>query len=359
MVALAMGVRLSYAVLVPVFACAIFIYPFDQGIRSRLRNAAIYASGLFIGLLPALILYLMAPGPFFYGNYVYPHWNPIYRQILLHPEVMTVVQKAKFFRQLVHRSPIDLLLYWAGLIYLPVALVQLLRFKDRFHFEALFAAGLSLVLFLSAFGPTPSQPQYFFAPLPFLVIVFLYALSDIIRKKLWPGIALVSFALILIISNKTASKVSADLAGLRHPEDWQPLQLHRFALQIQALVPEGKVLTLAPIVPLEAGLDTYEMFAVGPFSWRTANLLGKQMREEYRIISYKELDAFLESDPPSAILVGVEANYEGFRPGDDGGLERPFIDYAVRSGFRPIEFPNEFAGIPTTLWVREDTPGGH
>jgi hypothetical protein len=57
--------------------------------------------------------------------------------------------------------------------------------------------------------------------------------------------------------------------------------------------------------------------------------------------------------PPGAILVGVEANQEGFKPGDDGGLEKYFIDYAVQSRFKPVEFPTEFAGIPTTLWVRD------
>jgi 4-amino-4-deoxy-L-arabinose transferase-like glycosyltransferase len=354
LVGFAMGVRLTYAVLIVAFGLAVFIYPFNQEIRSRLRNVLIFGSGVFLILLPIFFLFLIAPDQFIYGNYIYPRLNPIYRTILLHAEVMTVVEKVQYFFETVLNNPVDILIYSATLIYSFVAFIKLLRHKDQFHFEAVFAAGLSLVLFLTAFAPTPTQPQYYFAPLPFLLIVLLYGISEVSPNKPVLSIALLIFTFTLIVFNGTFSKIAVDIAGLRHPEDWQPVQLHNFALKIKTLVPEGKVLTLAPIIPLEAGLDTYEMFAVGPFSWRTAQLLGEQKRKEYRIISYEELDTFLKANPPTAILIGVEANYEGFQPGDDGGLERPFLNYAIQSGYKPIEFPTDFAGIPTTLYIRQN-----
>jgi hypothetical protein len=99
-------------------------------------------------------------------------------------------------------------------------------------------------------------------------------------------------------------------------------------------VHDGKVLTLAPIFPLEGKLDIYEEFATGPFMWRTADLVDKKDRKRLRIISENELDSYLTKKPPVAIFIGFE-----------GGLEKPMFLYAQKNRFKKQVLANH------ELWV--------
>jgi 4-amino-4-deoxy-L-arabinose transferase-like glycosyltransferase len=351
---LAVCVRLSYAVLLPAFSCILIIYPFGRSLSKRIKDVSAFGAGVFLALLPALLLFFAAPKQFIYGNYIYIRLNTLYRQTLGYSTSMTLSDKVSTFFQSVLNHPINMFLYFPALLYTGYALFRFFKTRDPDHFEALAVAGISLGLFLSAFAPTPLWPQYFFAPLPFLVILLLYALRDLGKMSLSIGYAAMGSLAFIFFLNGIISSTLSDLNGLRNPETWQPVQIHEFAKDVKTYTQEGKVLTLAPIIPLEAGLDTYEMFAVGPFSWRTAQILGEDKRQEYSIISFHELEEFLEADPPQAILTGMEENNEGFLAGAGytGWLEKPFIDYAKKYGYSPVDIPIQFADIHPVLWVR-------
>lgn len=353
MAGLATGIRLSYAVLIPAFACAILVYPFEQSIISRLRNVFKYGIGTLMATIPFLVTYLLAPRQFYYGNYIYTRLNTIYREMLSFTDAMTLSSKIGLFSRVVLSNPANFLLYLITFLLLLIGLVKLIRTRDKSYFQVVFVGGLSLVLFLTAFAPTPAWPQYFIAPLPFLIIGFLYGLAEIEKK--WPTYSwvLIGTALISILLSGGIGSIGNAISELKNIEKWKPIQLHQLAIEVHEYVPDGKVLTLAPIIPLEVGLDIYEIFAVGPFSWRTAHLIGESARRELSIISYHELDEHLESQPPEAILVGVEQYYDGFRPNDTGGLEKPFSEYAIRNGYKPINIPAGYAEIILTLWIKE------
>jgi hypothetical protein len=138
------------------------------------------------------------------------------------------------------------------------------------------------------------------------------------------------------------------MSFLLHPEAWRPLQFHDLGTDVRAALEEGtpqetaRVLSLAPLIPLEAGLETYPAFATGPFAWRTAGYLAADARSALGIVSDEELDLYLAGSPPDGILVGFEP-----------GREVAFVRYAVQHGYREIEISPDYQ-----LWVKpaQDPP---
>lgn len=353
MVGLAAGTRLSYAVLLGPFLGAVFLFPFDQALSSRLRGVFSFSAGVFLALLPAFFLFILAPQEFYYGNYVYFRLNTIYRELLQHEIAMTTAGKLGYFYEVVLKSPINLAIYTGVLIFSLAAAVKVWMTKEQRFFELALVGVLSLFLLLSAFAPTPSWSQYFFAPLPFLVTGLLYGLSVFSHNRPYLSGIFLTLLVGITLTNGTLPGILRDLSSLNRPENWQPVHVHRFASQLSSLVGQGKVLTLAPIIPLEAGMNTYEMFAVGPFSWRTAYILSEQKRREYGVIAHTELEEFLKDQPPEAILVGFEGYNSGFTRLDKEGVESPFRQYAMQNGYQPLEMPAEFTELEILLWVRE------
>jgi len=103
----------------------------------------------------------------------------------------------------------------------------------------------------------------------------------------------------------------------------------------------GKVLTLAPIYPLEGGLDIYPEFSSGPFAWRTAPLLDAADRARYKIVSPADLDELLRHDPPVGIIVGAEPIQ----------MEYPLVQYAMQHNYLPLPMSS---GL--TAWVLRTRP---
>ena len=108
--------------------------------------------------------------------------------------------------------------------------------------------------------------------------------------------------------------------GQLPPATWPVFAVHAKAEAIAKLVPHGRVLTLAPLFPLEAGCEIYPEFATGPFAWRTAPFIAPAERQIYDFVGPAELESYLAGDPPAAILTGFEhANWE-----------EPLLSYAGR-----------------------------
>jgi hypothetical protein len=98
------------------------------------------------------------------------------------------------------------------------------------------------------------------------------------------------------------------------------------------------VFTLAPLYPLEGGLDVVPPLATGVFAYRTGSLLDAEERGEYGIISAENLAAYLDEDLPEGILVGF-----------DPLLEEEIVAFATGRGYLPQPLDG---GL--TLWVRPD-----
>jgi hypothetical protein len=213
----------------------------------------------------------------------------------------------------------------------------------------LLLTGLSAVLLAAGFTPTPLFPQYFFAPVPFMILAFFTTMFPKIKgsRLLWAGVSIV---LVMIIFYTGFQSVPT-LMKLPKINDWVPNQLHDISQKVKNYVPAGKVLTLAPIIPLEVGLNTYSPFIVGPFSWRTAQFIAPALRQTYGIISPDDLDSYLRKDPPSGILLGMEAGYEGFTSKTIADLEVPFEEYARANDYQPVLIPCNLY-TKCTLWIK-------
>lgn len=356
---LAAGVRLTYALLVPAFASAILIFAFYSPasqkpgwIRVGLRNLFLYGSGIFSACVPVILLALSAPRSFLFGNFVYIRLNTGYREVVGYGEAMTLGSKLAYFAEKILSDPVSGLLYALALAFSIFAIFKLIHTKNGKSVVNVLVALLSIFMFISAFGPTPTWPQYFFAPLPFLVLSGASVVKLIYHKHPLLGWGLTGLILLLMVLNGSASQAFHDLKDFQDLQAWVPLQVHQFSKELKQALPEGKVLTLAPIFPLEAGLDTYEMFAVGPLVWRSAHILSEAKRQEYGIIALTDLDQYLQSQPPDALLLGLEDRYDGFWMDNPSGLEVPFQVYAETHGYHPVELSPGFGEGAEVLWVK-------
>ena len=124
--------------------------------------------------------------------------------------------------------------------------------------------------------------------------------------------------------------------------DWFAAKARRFGAEIHRRVPSGKVLTLAPALPLAGHVPIYPEFATGPFSWRNASLVPAERRRRLHVVAPADLEAFLAADPPAGILTGFE---------DEGDLEKPLNEYAQRHGYTLTELPKK-----RHLWVAPNAP---
>ncbi len=349
-ISLAALIRFNYASLIVVLFLLFWIYELVLNPPRILSSFLSFFGGLLTAALPALGLIAVAPNGFYFTNFVYTRLNTVYYQELLYKLNMDLGSKITGF--LFHISPLDFILYALLLSVGVISFVQYIRKKSPIDLIKVAVAAFAFTLFLTAFAPTPTQQQYYFAPLPFLVIILAMVGSDVYQIN---KLGLYLTILVVLFALDPQLNISNPLDGLKNlsnPSQSTPIQVHDFGEEIKQYVPKGRILTLIPMIPLEAGYDIYPFTATGPFIWRTSLLLTTQRRAKYGVISPEELPAILNQDPPDAILTGFEDPNAGFIRNDPGTLETPFVNYAKENGYTPISLYASFIGRPITLWVR-------
>src|SRR6266478_10223303 len=91
------------------------------------------------------------------------------------------------------------------------------------------------------------------------------------------------------------------LVKLVTPSRWTPIAIHQAGIKLAQIAGPGPVLTLAPVIPLEGGLDIYRALATAPFAWKTAGFLSEKQRQEFRFVGPQNVASALESHHPGAI----------------------------------------------------------
>ncbi len=193
---------------------------------------------------------------------------------------------------------------------------------------------------MGSFLPTPTWYQYFYAPLPFALLAIALGLTYLTQEtsqaRNWFMLLLIQ---LVLLANVFVLQDFRRISFLRYVDLWKPLVIHQVGVDIREQIgTDGQVFTIAPIYPLEGGLQMYAPMATGVFAFRTGSLLSAEQRQYQGIISRENFEAYLDEDLPEGILVGF-----------DQILEEPIIQFAVSKGYKPQPLDN---GL--TLWVRPD-----
>lgn len=331
LVGLATGTRLSFAPLVAPFAFATLLFPVRE--RKRILGLTSYGLGVAGALLPVALLFWAAPREFIFDNFTCNGAvNLLFREQTV-PGEIAFWNKLSFPFQFFLRSPSDILLI-AGFIFFAVRpwwRSGLSGWRNDREISLLLL--ILPFLFIGSWAPMPSYRQYYYPFVPFLLLGNVIGLA---RERPFRPRTLQLLALTLIVSLfETTSALTSSL-GIFRPSTWPVFSVHKKAEAIAALLPRGRVLTLAPLFPLEAGRQIYPQFATGPFAWRTAALVDPQHRARYGLVAPADLERLLAAEPPAAILTGVEHQ----------DLEWPLIDYARSHGYVSHSLPDR-----GTLWL--------
>lgn len=325
---LAVGTRITFAPAVPAFFGVIFSFPNVADRRTRHDLILWFTVGLFLALLPSLVTFMIAPKQFAFGNIGFRLLDMTIREKMGYQRAMTLAGKVVYFMDLIRNKNSFL----PVLAFIVFVFSRNVRAKTLYSFELMFVLILIPCLFIGCFVPTPSNPQYFYAPVPFLVLGTVYAIASFggQGEKLKWRIQL--FALLIAASAIYGlyNYRHLQIANLVSPDEWFPIRVHRIGVKIKSIIGGGKVLTLAPLFPLEGGVEIYEEFVTGPFAWRPAPLIPRNERKVLRVIAYVDLDEFLRTQPPRAILVGFESE-----------LEWPFVKYAKENGYKALKLADQ------------------
>lgn len=338
----AMGTRLSIAPGIIAFVIMIVAYPNWRMNREKWYVVLAFSLGIFVSLLPSLFVFGYTPKAFVFGNIDYPQLNTMYREAMGYQRAMTVWGKLVYIKWMMsHPGNLIVLISFILVFLWRAPITPNGREADDFGFWFLLI--LVPFLLLGSIAPTPLWAQYFYAPIPFLVIGILYGVAtcgDEGEKVRW---SLRLFATAVIVCSIYGVSNYRYLSTPRSADEWIATEVHEVGIEIKREVVEGRVLTLAPIFPLEGGAEIYKEFATGPFAWRTAAFVREKDRRELGLISEDDLEEFLQKDPPRAILVGFERD-----------LEKPLVKYARGRGYKALKLSNG-----KILWLSSSgIPGG-
>jgi len=303
---LAIGTRLTCAPLVAPFGLALWLYPPPR--CWRWGRVFAFAAGLLTGLAGVLYLFAVVPEQAFFANFGFAKTNILYRFSTGEPRTMTIAKKLRFFFKLIIRP--DAALFVAGLFPLVAAHLAQRGTGRRWRMEVRFVLLLLPFVLIGCFAPSPLFDQYFYPLVPFLLLAGLYAWASIPAQTVWfrrtllTGLGAVALALVLGV------RAYGEFRDYFKPGEWSGTKLHQRAQEIRAQVPRGRILTLAPTHPLEAGLPIYPAFSTGPFAWRISPYVPPAQAARLGILSPTTLDAALDADPPAGVLVGLEKKGE-------------------------------------------------
>ena len=329
---LAVGFRITWApIAMPMLGVIAYA-------RSRVASRlAVFSAGALLGLAPLLWLFVIAPGQTVFNNFEFPKVNILYRLATGEQRTMTVLKKALFFLQEIIRPELALVAVLA------LSAFVWWRAKDRAG-DPLWLIGLVAMIpfvLIGSFAPSPLFSQYFYAPVPFVILAGVFAVAAAFHEA--PPLRPATSALLagVVIASAVGARNFSSASDLFSPSAWVPIQSHAEAQSMRAAAPPGRVLTLAPLAALEAGYAIYPAFSTGPFAWRVARFVAPERRARLRLVSPDELEGYLRDDPPAAILLG-----------DDKKGEKPLAAYAAAHGYLRQPLSRD----ETALWLRPPLP---
>jgi len=324
---MAIGIRLSFAPVILPFLLAVV---FRTGtVRDKGLNTMAFALGGLLANLPAVYFLLTSPDGFLFGNLGYAQLNTIYRQEMTFLGQMTLAEKIKYIKNSVFAQPGELVilvvtLYSGGLLG-----IEMMGKKARPSLESMLLLLILPFVYLGCIAPTPAWYQYYFALVPFMILLSLYTLSSLVGSAFCDAATLlIAVSALISIIYGSPSKNASVMRGLMSPESWTPNRVQRAAENISVYVNardgEGEILTLSPLYAILGGTPIYKEFVTGPFAWRVSYLLSEEDAVKRGLPVPTKIESFLEERHPRAILTGEEEKQ----------LEAPLINAAQQLGYQ-------------------------
>jgi hypothetical protein len=335
--ACATGIRLSFAFCFVPFAASVLFGAAPMNARWRLAalGAAILAA--VQAFLPAVVLLLEAPREFVFGNLRYPRLNTqFYREA--RSGAMDLPGKAYHLGQTFVSDPgnLALLVLFVAAV---VVLVRVRAWRSPRGGEVVLLLGLIVALLAGSWGPTPTQYQYYYQMLPFMVLAIFHAVArHPAAAARW--VRAVGVAAVVVVATGLP-RWYWPVVRVFSPQRWTPVAVHNASVWLKRHTPPGgRVLTTDTAVPLEAGLTVYPEYAVGRHALHIGRFMSADERRTLRIAYGEELGRVLAERPADAVFVDRRVL------GDCTAL----IEYATARGFRPMTSPDG----AYELWVRPE-----
>jgi len=329
---LAIGTRITYAPLVAPFGLALLLYP--GPIRWDWRRVFAFSGGILFGLSGVIYLFATVPEQALYDNFGFAKTNVVYRFSTGEPRTMTLPTKLRFFWKLIVRP--DAALFLVGALSTLAAFLAMRGTQQRVVWQLRFLGLLLPFLLIGSFAPSPLFDQYFYPLVPFVVLAALYAIASILPGTVWFSRTLLMAGAAVLLSVAMGVEGFEELNHFVKVRKWHGMKLHEEAEAIRARIPSGRILTLAPINPLEAGLSIYPSFCTGPIAWRVSPYIESAKAARLKITSPATLESLLAADPPAGVLVGFEKTGE-----------EQLSEYAERYRYEPFAMDDE-----QQLWIR-------
>ena len=336
----AIGSKLYYLSLLPALLVFAYLSNNRLALKKEILSVFIWLIGLTSALAPAGLLYLRDPDAFIFGNLKYHFLNTQWRELTGFKTGMTLAGKVQFLTDTFGAVPYFCILLLCFLLASRLYWNSL-RLKNCFISEKGNYLMLSSCLFVLALAasltPTPLWNSYFLAPLPFALFT-LASLWRIISEnnntsRLLTDVIVAAF-LVGILNLPTALY---RILQASHITNWKTIAMHYQGQHLAQLLSErhltGKVLSFENIFAIEGRLSIYRVMVPGDFGYRIGDLMSDELKKRYHIISSNNLFAYLDADPPLAILIGGAE----FRQFDDDILK-----YASSREFE--EVPTDIPG---------------
>ncbi|MHA3772063.1 hypothetical protein ACXR0O_11050 [Verrucomicrobiota bacterium sgz303538] len=322
---LSAGSRLTFGpMLIPLFIVA-WLVPGSRALR--VRHGLAWSLGAFLGLLPSLWLLCLSPEGFLFGNFEFPRLRVSDATNFRVQKTIRLSAKFRYFLKEVMRPSWPLFLLFLGIGVRPAW--TWLRTRQGSAISGLVLLVFPFALF-GCFAPTRYQYQHFFGVIGLVALGVTAALPSALRRygrrNVLRGAVIATVA--GVCAGYFTDRVKDRYTLINEPmNSWFAWDLHKQVAEFRSYVPSGRILTLAPVLPLEAGLAVYPQFAAGPFGWKSAHLVRPDRRSSLHLVAPADLEQMLASNPPAGILTGVE----------DEELEKPIIAYAKAHGYQPVQ----------------------
>lgn len=320
---IAIGFRLHFVLFAIPFGLAVLLF-LNQSLRLRLRLLIYFSAGIFAGLIPVIVLFLIAPGELIFDVFQF-HFN-IDKQFLDHQKrLFTFWERLREFYGLIRQSWHTTVLFLGVLCFAGLRVFRLINDEVLSFRLAVVLLTLPFLIYL-AIGKILIY-QYLYPLVMVSILGLFYGLSAL-KKYANTGTLVLCFLAFLMLWQG----VPPNLAELKKPQDWAALSRFRCSRLVdEALSGPTRILTLSPAEIIESdSIYIYKEFVSSPFLWRTSYLIPDQRRERLNIISEKEIQSFLQEHQPDAIFTGYEWEV----------LEKSFVEFAVENGYTEIDIPN-------------------